>query len=105
MEFPILYSFRRCPYAMRARMALKYSEINYIHREIKLSNRPDELYKISPKGTVPVMMISDDKIIEESYQKAQHYINLASNALTVFEESKEKHIFKNITSFSLARNF
>ena len=47
MEFPILYSFRRCPYAMRARMALKYSEINYIHREIKLSNRPDELYKIS----------------------------------------------------------
>jgi len=52
-----------------------------------------------------ISLIKKYKIIEECYQKAQHYINLASNALTVFEESKEKHIFKNLTSFSLARNF
>ena len=58
----------------------------------------DDLNKI-------ISLIKKYKIIEECYQKAQHYINLASNALTVFEESKEKHIFKNITSFSLARNF
>ena len=50
-------------------------------------------------------MVKKYNVIEECYQKAQHYINLASNALTVFEESKEKHIFKNLTSFSLARNF
>ena len=52
-----------------------------------------------------ISLIKKYKIIEECYQKAQHYINLASNALTVFEESKYKNIFKNLTSFSLARNF
>ena len=52
-----------------------------------------------------ISLIKKYKIIEECYQKAQHYINLASNALTVFGESKEKNIFKNLTSFSLARNF
>ena len=52
-----------------------------------------------------ISLIKKYKIIEECYQKAQHYINLASNALTVFGESKDKNIFKNLTSFSLARNF
>ncbi len=52
-----------------------------------------------------ISLIQKYKIIEECYQKAQHYINLASNALTVFEESKDKNIFKNLTSFSLTRNF
>jgi octaprenyl-diphosphate synthase len=52
-----------------------------------------------------ISLIKRYKIIEECYQKAQHYINLSSNALTVFEESKQKNIFKNLTSFSLARNF
>lgn len=52
-----------------------------------------------------ISLIKKYKIIEECYQKAQHYINLASNALTVFEETKDKNIFKNLTSFSLARNF
>ena len=52
-----------------------------------------------------ISLIKKYKIIEECYQKAQHYINLASNALTVFEESNDKNIFKNLTSFSLARNF
>ncbi|MDC3143187.1 polyprenyl synthetase family protein [Candidatus Pelagibacter sp.] len=52
-----------------------------------------------------ISLIKKYKIIEECYQKAQHYINLASNALTVFEESEDKNIFKNLTSFSLARNF
>ena len=66
MEYPILYSFRRCPYAMRARIALKYSKISYIHREIKLSNRPKELYNISYKGTVPVLLKIDGNVIDES---------------------------------------
>ena len=45
------------------------------------------------------------KIIEECYQKAQHYIDLASNSLTVFKDSQEKEILKNLTSFSLSRYF
>ena len=52
-----------------------------------------------------ITLIKKYKIIEECYQKAQHYINLASNSLTVFKDSKEKEILKSLTSFSLARNF
>ena len=52
-----------------------------------------------------ISLIKKYKIIEECYQKAQHYINLASNSLTVFKESKEKEILKSLTSFSLTRNF
>ena len=50
-------------------------------------------------------LIKKYKIIEECYIKAQHYINLASNSLTVFKDSKQKEILKNLTSFSLSRNF
>ena len=52
-----------------------------------------------------ISLIKKYKIIEECYQKAQHYINLASNSLTVFKDSKEKNILKGLTSFSLTRNF
>jgi len=52
-----------------------------------------------------ISFIKEYKIIEECYQKAQHYINLASNSLTVFKDSKEKEILKSLTSFSLTRNF
>lgn len=54
---PILYSYRRCPYAMRARMALKYAGIEYEHREIELRNKPQSMLDISPKGTVPVLLV------------------------------------------------
>lgn len=63
---PILYSFRRCPYAMRARFALHIAKIPYEHREISLKNKPLEMLEISPKGTVPVLLLADGKIIEES---------------------------------------
>ena len=66
MKYHILYSFRRCPYAMRSRLALVYSGINYEHREILLKNRPDELYALSPKGTVPVLQLNDGTVIDES---------------------------------------
>ena len=46
-------------------MALKYANISYIHREVKLSERPKELYKISSKGTVPVLNISDSEIAKK----------------------------------------
>ena len=66
MQLPILYSFRRCPYAMRARMAMNYSKISYEHREILLRKRPQALYDISAKGTVPVLQLPDGLIIDES---------------------------------------
>jgi len=52
-----------------------------------------------------IYLIKKYKIIKECYKKAEHYINLASNSLTIFKESKEKEIFKRLTSFSLTRNF
>jgi glutathione S-transferase len=70
MCLPILYSFRRCPYAIRARMALAYAEISYELREVSLKNKPREMLEISPKGTTPVMQIFDASqnfmVLEES---------------------------------------
>ena len=56
---PTLYSYRRCPYAMRARMALKYAGIPVEHREIELHNKPQSMLQLSPKGTVPVLRMND----------------------------------------------
>ena len=63
---PILYSFRRCPYAMRARLALYSAKIDHQHREVSLKNKPLEMLEISPKGTVPVLQINEKMILEES---------------------------------------
>lgn len=63
----ILYSFRRCPYAMRARLALHYCQIDYQIREISLKNKPQHLLEISPKGTVPVLYLPETKqVIDQS---------------------------------------
>jgi glutathione S-transferase len=64
--FPIFYSFRRCPYAMRARLAIQYSDITVELREIVLRNKPIEMLIASPKGTVPVLVLSNQQIIEQS---------------------------------------
>ncbi len=65
-ERPVLYSFRRCPYAMRARMALWASGIAVELREIILRDKPAEMLKASPKATVPVLILSDGRVIDES---------------------------------------
>jgi glutathione S-transferase len=66
MSLPILYSFRRCPYAMRARCALLYAKIPYEHREIELRQKPKSMLRISPKGTVPVLCTQQQDVIDES---------------------------------------
>lgn len=63
---PILYSFRRCPYAMRARMALIASGVAYEHREILLRDKPAAMLAASPKGTVPVLVLGNGEVIDES---------------------------------------
>lgn len=63
---PILYSFRRCPYAIRARLALAASGQTCEHREVVLSNKPPELLAASPKGTVPVLVLPGGGVIDES---------------------------------------
>ncbi|MEO8417179.1 MAG: glutathione S-transferase [Methylophilaceae bacterium] len=63
---PILYSFRRCPYAMRARMALRYSSIQVDVHEVSLKNKPQAMLQISPKGTVPILALPNGVVIDES---------------------------------------
>lgn len=65
-SLPILYSFRRCPYAMRARLALAGAGCTVQLREIVLRQKPAHLLHISPKGTVPVLLLSDQTVIEQS---------------------------------------
>ena len=67
MQTPILYSFRRCPYCMRAHMALKYAGIKVELREVKLSCLPNELTSISSADTVPVLLLPDSTVFTESW--------------------------------------
>ena len=63
---PVLYSFRRCPYAIRARLALAVSGVGYGLREVSLKNKPAELLAASPKATVPVLVLPGGQVIDES---------------------------------------
>jgi UPF0176 protein len=62
---PVLYSFRRCPYAMRARLALQSSAVQCELREVALKQKPESLLQASPKGTVPVLVLPG-QVIEQS---------------------------------------
>lgn len=63
---PILYSFRRCPYAMRARLAIASAGITVELREILLRDKPQAMIDASPKATVPVLVLQDGTVIDES---------------------------------------
>jgi glutathione S-transferase len=66
LNLPILYSFRRCPYAIRARLALLASGIEYEHREVVLRDKPADMLAASPKGTVPVLVLPNNEVIDQS---------------------------------------
>lgn len=63
---PVLYTFRRCPYAMRARLAIAAAGITVEAREVVLRDKPAGLIEASPKATVPVLVLSDGTVIDES---------------------------------------
>ena len=73
---PILYSYRRCPYAMRARMALQYAGVQLEHREIELGNKPQSMLLASPKGTVPVLCM-DGLILDQSIDIMQWALKIS----------------------------
>jgi glutathione S-transferase len=64
---PLLYSYRRCPYAMRARMALLQAGRDFNAFEIVLRDKPAAMLALSPKGTVPVLQLPDGQVLEESW--------------------------------------
>ncbi len=65
-QTPALYSFRRCPYAMRARLMIYYSGETVEHRDILLKSKPTQMIEASPKATVPVLVLASGQVLEES---------------------------------------
>ncbi|WP_019409447.1 glutathione S-transferase [Pseudomonas psychrophila] len=95
----VLYSFRRCPYAMRARMALRYSGVPLSVIEVSLKAKPADMLALSPKGTVPVLACADGRVIEQSLEimhwaLAQHDPDnwLGANSTALIEENDQ--VFK-----------
>jgi glutathione S-transferase len=74
VSLPVLYSFRRCPYAIRARMSIVRTGYEVELREVVLRDRPDHMMAISPKGTVPVLWLPDGTVVEESLEIMQHVL-------------------------------
>ena len=104
LSTPILYSFRRCPYAMRARMALVKAGINAELREVELKNKPDEMLQASPKGSVPVLILPGGKVIDESKDIMYWALSVSDpdNWLIPNKESIDNIIKLNDTKFKHA---
>ncbi|MGC6517993.1 MAG: glutathione S-transferase [Candidatus Puniceispirillaceae bacterium] len=90
-KLPILWSFRRCPYAMRARLAIKASGIKVCLREILLRDKPAPFLAASPKGTVPVIELPDGTVIDESRDVMFWALGQSDpeNWLTCFEQNEQ----------------
>lgn len=90
MSTPVLYSFRRCPYCMRAHMALKYAALKVELREVDLNAMPPALLKISTSNTVPILQLSDSSIIGESWDILKWA--LAQNDPDIWLGKNSKHL-------------
>ena len=98
MTLPILYSFRRCPYAMRARMALILASKKCELREILLKNKPEEMLKISSKGTVPVLQFQD-RVLDESLDIISWAMESDAPSVHIYSEAEELLSLKLIQLF------
>jgi glutathione S-transferase len=114
-KLPILYSFRRCPYAMRARLAVSSARISCELREVVLRDKAPELLLASPKGTVPVLVLPDGEVIAESLDIMKWALsvhdpdgwrNRSAGILPAFDamqlKSIDELILRNDTSFKAA---
>lgn len=106
LSLPILYSFKRCPYAIRARMALGFARIDHIHREINLKDKHPLFLQVSPKGTVPVLEIKNKQlVIDESYDIVKYALeqnlpkNWSSNA--VLKKKDSQALYQNLCNSAI----
>lgn len=90
-QHPVLYSFRRCPYAMRARLAIARSGIPCELREVVLKDKPEQLIALSPKATVPVLQTREGKVIDESMDIALWALTQTDPAGWYQKLSSEQH--------------
>ena len=94
MNLPCLYSFRRCPYAIRARLALAYSDIRVEIREVKLSSKPQEFLSLSPKATVPVLYLADGTLHEESLDIMYWALSVSDSMQWLTEDPESKELIR-----------
>ena len=111
---PVLYTFRRCPYAIRARMALEYASITCELREVKLSNKPPAMINISSKGTVPVLQLVDGRVIDESLDimlwalgqtDPDHWLDLENNDGRLLIERNDKEFTQYLEQYKYFQRF
>lgn len=117
-KLPVLYSLQHCPYAMRARIAIFRSKQAVLIRAIKLNNKPPEMLALSTKGTVPMLVLSDGTVIEESLDimlqvlkdsdpdhllTAQGQLPL-TEIITIIEEF-EQHFFVAVEAYKCAKRY
>ena len=90
MTTPILYSLRQCPYAMRSRLGILHAQQTVVLRDIDMKNKPEEMLSVSPKGTVPVLLLGDSTVIDESLDVMVWALNQSdpSNLLYSHDETK-----------------
>ncbi|MDP1664066.1 MAG: glutathione S-transferase [Methylobacter sp.] len=98
---PIFYSFRRCPYAMRARLAIAITGVIVELREVELRDKPAAMLAVSPKGMVPVLQLENGEVIDESLDimfwalrqnDAEHWLNSSwlQNAVQLIRRNDEE---------------
>lgn len=91
---PVLYSFRRCPYAIRARLAIYSAKIDCELREVVLKNKPQEMLDVSAKGTVPVLVL-EDLVIDESLDIMHWALTLADPQKLIVDTLKNELVARN----------
>ena len=82
MTIPLLFTYRRCPYAMRARMALLQAGVACEAHEVSLRDKPAAMLALSPKGTVPVLVLPDGQVLEQSLDIMQWAFAQSADAQT-----------------------
>ena len=82
MTIPLLYTYRRCPYAMRARMALLQAGVHYQPLEVSLRDKPAAMLALSPKGTVPVLVLPSGQVLDQSLDIMQWAFAQTADAQT-----------------------
>jgi glutathione S-transferase len=101
---PRLYTYRRCPYAIRSRLALNQAKIDYESIEISLKDKPIDFLALSPKGTVPVLVDNNGKVIEESLEIMIWALNKSDPDNWILNDNNLSQELINENDFSFKKN-
>ena len=101
---PRLYTYRRCPYAIRSRLALYQAKIDYESIEISFKDKPIDFLALSPKGTVPVLVDNNGKVIEESLEIMIWALNKSDPDNWIINDNNLNQELINENDFSFKKN-